>query len=138
MTDGLIAVILDVAVRSLADFVLCKWIVDLQVDAAFGLLDAQHDALQVFVFALHIRARVAFDDVFAGFHDVAGLIFVGNAQRNDVHVHEILHEILSAAHIHHLQQALFRGVDAVLGASLALGNPHGSLAGRDGFTDIGA
>ena len=135
MADALVAVVL-VAQRSFADFILRERVSYVQVHVALGLADTHHDALQIFLLALDISACMALDDGFAGFHDVAGFVFVGNAQRNNVHLHEILHEILGPAHVHHLQKALLGDVYAVFGAPLALGNPDRCGAGSNGFPDV--
>ena len=103
---------------------------------ALGLLDADHDALQIFIFSLHIGAGFALDEGFAGFHDIAGFVFIGNGHGYDVYFHEILDKVFGSAHIHHLEEALLGDVNAVLGASLALGDPDGACAGGDGFADI--
>ena len=102
---------------------------------ALPLLDAQHDALQVLILRLDILLRAG-DKDFAGLQDIAGFVFIRDAERNDVQFQEILHEILRSAHVEHFQEALFGDVDAVLRPSLPLGDPDGTLPGSDGLSDV--
>ena len=134
MADGLVAVVL-VAVGGLADLLLGQRVAEVQMDIALLLLDAEHDALQVLVLRLDILLRAGNQDL-ARLQDVARLVFVGDAQRNDVQFAEILQEILLSAHVEHLEQTLLGHIRTVFRPSLLLGDPDRTLAAGDRVADI--
>ena len=84
------------------DLILRNRFSDGEMDMPFRLTDSRHDALQVFGFPFYILLGTG-NEEFARLHDTAGFVFIGNAHRNDVQLFKILHEVLGAAHIQHLQ-----------------------------------
>ena len=129
MAYGLVTVIL-VADRCGCELFRRQRLAYVQVNVALRLGNAGDDADEVLVRRLYVLL-LAGNEQFPGLGDVARLIFVGNAGRNDVEFLEIGLEICLAAHIEHLQQALFRNVESILGATLTLCQPDGTLAARN-------
>ena len=90
MTDSLVTVVL-VALAGHFNLIVSQGKTEIQVDIAFLLTDSHHDTVHVLMMALDILPCPGDQDL-AGLPDVAGLIFIRNAQRDDVQFHEILLE----------------------------------------------
>ena len=86
------------------------------------LPDAHNNAVQILRLGLHILLGSG-DQYLTSLADVARLIFIGDAQRDDVQLGEVLREGFGTAHVQHLEESLLRRVDAVLRASLSLCQP---------------
>jgi hypothetical protein len=122
VTDGLVAVVL-AALASDFDLREGERKAEIQMHVAFLLPDTHHYAVHILMAALDVFLGTGYQNL-PGLSHVAGLIFIRDAQRDDVELKEILLEGLLTAHVQHLQQALLRGVDPVLGPTLSLGEPY--------------
>ena len=99
------------------------------------LADSGQDAVQVLLRLLLVRTFAA-QQQFTRLAGIAGLIFIGNAQRDDVQLQEIRFKPLRPAHVKHLQQTLLGGVQAVFRAAFALRDPDRRAPRNNALADI--
>ena len=116
--------------------VLGDGFVDGDMRPPLGLSDACEDAPEVLVGSLLIVAVLAEAEL-DGLEGVAGLPLVGDRDGDDVERLEVGEVVLLATHGEHLDERCLGTVDAVLGASVALGNPYRLIQVGDDEADIG-
>ena len=107
-----------------------------QVYPSLGLGNASEDAVKVFARFLDIGLAGTLGIQFQGLELVTRLPFIGNGQRDNVQIGQGLHAVFCSGEIEHLDNPLVREVYSVLGAAIALGNPHALLLLRYGITDV--
>ena len=116
VSDGLITVIL-VAMRSQLDLVRSYRQTEVEMHVTLLLADTHNNTVHILGARLDIFLSPGNQDL-TSLADIAWLIFIRDAERNDVQLGKILFERFRAAHIQHLQQALLRSVDSVFCAAL--------------------
>ena len=93
------------------------------MDVAILLRYAHHNAQHIFVRCLFIDTRKR--SIFRhSLHKVAGFILITDGDGHYLQLVEIRLKVARACHREHLQQTLVSAVVAVLGTTVALGNPH--------------
>ena len=92
---------------------------------------AGKDAVHIFIFLLVILAGAFLDENLARLAEIAGFIFIRNRHGNNVEFHEVGLEVAGSAHVEHFEKPLLRNVQTILGTTLALCNPNGTLAGNN-------
>ena len=101
-----------------------------QVHTTLGREQSGEDALQIFVRRFRVGASAA-GHHFARFEQIAGFPFVAHRRRHDVQRRQSPGGRTLATECEHLDQSRVGGVDAVLGAPVALGDPHRRVGGFD-------
>ena len=134
VSDGLITVIL-VAMRSQLDLVRSYRQTEVEMHVTLLLADTHNNTVHILGARLDIFLSPGNQDL-TSLADIAWLIFIRDAERNDVQLGKILFERFRAAHIQHLQQALLRSVDSVFCAALPLCQPDRRFTGSDGLADV--
>ena len=102
---------------------------------ALRLQQTREDAVEVFARLLDVFGELALVE-FEGLEDVARLPLVADADGHDVQVCEGLDLVALLTHAEHLDDALVGGVDTILRAAVALGNPYALALLADGVADI--
>ena len=70
------------------------------------------------------------------FQVIAGIIFVGNSERSNIHLHQTADHIPFAPHCQHLEYTVLSTVVRVFGTSFTLCNPDGLILFSDCIVHI--
>ena len=102
-----------------------------EMHSPLPLAYAGKDAVHIFIFLLMILAGAFLDENLARLAEIAGFIFIRNRHGNNVEFPEVGLEVAGSAHVEHFEKPLLRNVQTILGTTLALCNPNGTLAGNN-------